>query len=254
MQSLRVLPANFGYAQGIFMTHEFLYGINPAFEAIRAGKRQILHLYLNQDFIRNPRLKKLHEFAGSRAIPIEQVDRGALFNLCQSREHQGCVLQTSPFPYTPFAELLQEKRLLLLDKIEDPHNVGAIARSAEALGWNTLLLPRRGAPLLLPSVIKAAAGASEFLNVAVNCSSNQYVKIALEAGYEVVALDGAGKTDLEELATMKLEKVLLVIGGENAGVGQFILNNANYIVAIKQKGRVNSLNASVAAALALYRL
>ena len=236
------------------MTQDFLYGVNPAFEAIRAGRRQILRLYLQADFVRNPRLKKLHEFATSRGITIELVDRGALFNFCQSREHQGCVLQVGSFPYSPFAELLQEKRLLLLDKIEDPHNVGAIARSAEALGWNNLLLPRRGAPLLLPSVVKAAAGASEFLNVAVNCSSNQYVKIALEAGYQVLALDGAGKTMLEEIAAMQLDKMLLVVGGENAGVGQFILNNAHYIAAIRQKGKINSLNASVAAALALYLL
>ena len=148
---------------------EFFYIMNPTFEATRRPAL-ILRLYHHQPLCAQPRLKKLHEFATSRGITIELVDRGALFNFCQSREHQGCVLQVGPFPYSPFAELLQEKRLLLLDKIEDPHNVGAIARSAEALGWNNLLLPDE-APAALPSVVKAAAGASESLNVAVNAAA-----------------------------------------------------------------------------------
>lgn len=233
---------------------EFLYGINPAFEAIRAGRRQLLRLYLNQDGEQNPRLRKLAQVAEKYQVKVELADKTRLFDLCQTREHQGCVLEAGPFPYTPFVEMLCEKRLLLLDNIEDPHNVGAIARTAEALGWRHLLLPRRGCPLLLPSVVKAAAGACEFLQVAVNCAANQYVKIALAEGYTVVSLDASGPIALEEVQALQLEKMLLVVGGENTGVSQFILNNSTHIAAIKQSGKINSLNASVAAALALYLL
>jgi 23S rRNA (guanosine2251-2'-O)-methyltransferase len=108
--------------------------------------------------------------------------------------------------------------------------------------------------LVLPSVARSAAGACEYLRIAVNCSSNQYVKIALEEGYQVVALDGAGKNTLEEVQAVHPAKLLLVVGGEDSGVGQFIKMNANYVCAIPQSGHVNSLNASVAAALALYAL
>lgn len=233
---------------------EFLYGINPVFEAIRAGRRQLVRLYLNQGSEQNPRLRKLAQVAEKYQVAIEPVDKSRLFDLCQTREHQGCVLEAGSFPYTPFAEVLGENRLLLLDNIEDPHNVGAIARTAEALGWRNLLLPRRGCPLLLPSVVKAAAGACEFLQVAVNCAGNQYVKIALDEGYTVVSLDASGQTPLEEVKTLQVEKMLLVVGGENTGVSQFILNNSTHIAAIKQTGKINSLNASVAAALALYLL
>lgn len=144
--------------------------------------------------------------------------------------------------------------MVLLDNIEDPRNIGAIMRTCEVLGWRNVLLPRQGTALVLPSVAKTAAGACEYLQIAVNCSSNQYVKIALEAGYTVVALDGAGKETLENVARERNEKLLLVVGGEDSGVGQFIKMNATHVCAIPQKGHVNSLNASVAAALALYAL
>ncbi len=233
---------------------EFLYGINPAFEAIRAGRRQLSRLYLNQGSENNPRLKKLVLLAEKRNLPVSWVDKAKLFDLVRTREHQSCVLEAGLFPYTPFAELIGERRMILLDNIEDPHNIGAIARTAEALGWKNLLLPRRGCPLLIASVVKSAAGACEFLQVAVNCASNQYVRIALAEGYTVVSLDGRGPTSLAQIQAAQYSKLLLVVGGENAGVSQFILNHSSLVASIPQCGQINSLNASVAAALALYLL
>lgn len=233
---------------------DFIYGLNPAFEVVLAGRRQLFRLYLANGSAANPRLKKLEQLAQSRGVAVEWADKARLFDLCQTRDHQGAVLEAAGFPYTPFADMLGEDRLVLLDNLEDPHNVGAIMRSAEALGWKNILLPRRGVPLLLPSVLKTSAGAGEHLNIAVNCSANQYVKIALEAGYTVVSLDASGKISLEEIRDRKPEKLLLVAGGENAGVSQFVLNCSTYVAAIRQYGRINSLNASVAAALALYVL
>lgn len=235
-------------------TAERIYGINPVFEAVRAGRRQIIRVWLNREGMNNPRQKKLAGFLGAKNIPIEWCDKAKLFDLCGTREHQGAVLDAGPFPYTPYAELLGQPRLLLLDSIEDPHNVGAIMRSAEVFGWKNILLPRRGAPLVIPSVAKSSAGACEYLNIAVNCAPNQYVKIALEEGYHVAALDGSGKTSLDDILEASPEKLLLVAGGENSGVSQFILNCATYIAAIPQYGHVNSLNASVAAGIALYTL
>lgn len=234
---------------------DYLYGLNPVFEAIRAGRRRAEKLYLNQGSESNPRLRKLVQLAEKQNLACEWVDRSQLFDLCQTREHQGCVLAAEGFAYTPFSDMLGAERMILLDNIEDPHNVGAICRTAEALGWQNILLPRRGCPGILPSVAKASAGACEFLRVAITCSSNQYVKIALDEGYTVVALDGSGQTPLPELAAgSRPERLLLVVGGENVGVSQFILNTASCVAAIPQRGKINSLNASVAAALALYLL
>ena len=231
---------------------ERIYGINPVFEAVRAARRQIFRVWLNKDGTANPRQRKLASFLASRNIPVEWVDKARLFELCGTREHQGAVLDSGPFEYTPFAEMLGEHRLVLLDSIEDPHNVGAIMRSAEVFGWKHVLLPRRGAPLVIPSVAKSSAGACEHLSIACNCSPNQYVKIALDEGYFVAALDGSGKVSMEEVRDMHHEKLLLVAGGENSGVSQFILNSASAVVSIPQQGQVNSLNASVATGIALY--
>ena len=234
---------------------EFLYGINPVSEAVLAGRRRIRGVHVAKGTEKNPRLRKLVSDAKYRGIPVSWHSRAEIGEAAGTRENQGVVAECAPFPYTPYADILAEGgRMVLLDNIEDPRNIGAIMRTCEVLGWRNVLLPRQGTALVLPSVAKTAAGACEYLQIAVNCSSNQYVKIALEAGYTVVALDGAGKETLENVARERNEKLLLVVGGEDSGVGQFIKMNATHVCAIPQKGHVNSLNASVAAALALYAL
>ncbi len=233
---------------------EFLYGINPVMEVLMAGRRTVSQVYCAQGTENNPRMRKLVGECRHRHVKLNWVSRAQIFDLCGSKENQGVTAECDLFPYTPFAEMLDQPRLVLLDNIEDPRNIGAIMRTAEVLGWGNVLLPRRGAALVLPSVAKTAAGACEYLNIAVNCSANQYIKIAKENGYKIAALDGSGKSSLEEVQAQSPEKLLLVIGGEDSGVGQFILMNSDYICAIPQKGHVNSLNASVAAALAMYAL
>ncbi len=233
---------------------QFLYGIHPVAEALRAQRRQLFHAYLSKSSADKPRLQRLAALIARRGVPLDRLEKGRLTHLCESPEHQGIVLEAGPLPYTPFADLLHYRRLVLLDNMENPHNLGAILRTAEALGYDGVLLPRRGSPLVLPSVAKASAGACEHLRVAVNCSANQYVKIAMEEGWRVAALDRKGKTPLSELATAEFDRLLVAVGGEHRGVGQFILNQAHHVVSIEQRGRVNSLNASVAAGIALHAL
>ena len=164
------------------------------------------------------------------------------------------VLKVSRYPYVEHQDCLAAKRVLLLDNVEDPHNVGAILRSAEVFGFHHVLLPTKGVPEVYPSVSKVSAGAVEFLNIARDCGAVTYVQKALEAGYTVPALDAKGKTSLDDFAAERKEPLLVVIGGEDKGVGQFILNNATVTLAIPQSGRINSLNASVAASITLYAL
>ena len=231
-----------------------VYGVNPAFEVLRAGRRSVIEGYLNRSSADNPRLRKLAALLESRRIPYRLVEKGQLIDLSGTRDHQGVVLLAQPYPYVPFAELVGKRRLVLLDNIEDPHNVGAIIRSAEVLGFDGLLLPRRGTPGILPSVLKASAGAGEFLPIAINCSANQYIKIAKEEGYHIAVLDARGETTLEELQRRLPDRLLLVVGGEEKGAGQFIVNEAHDVVSIPRRGKVDSLNASVAAGIALAAL
>ena len=174
--------------------------------------------------------------------------------LSGSRDHQGVVLKTSLYPYAEFVELLGMPRMLLLDNVEDPHNVGAILRSAEVFGFTSACLPKKGVPEVYPSVVKVSTGATEFMKICCNDSANGYARKVAEAGYRIVALDMSGKSTLQEVAAANHQKLLLVIGGEDRSVGQFILNMAEDVVGIEQQGRVNSLNASVAAGIAMFAL
>ena len=235
-------------------SREFVYGLNPAFEVLRAGKRRVFAAHLNEGMRENSRVKKLVSLLERNEVEIEWADKGRLMQLSGSRDHQGVVLKTTLYPYAEFTELLSVPKMLLLDNVEDPHNVGAILRSAEVFGFTSVCLPKKGVPEVYPSVVKVSTGATEFMKICRDDSANGYARKAAEAGYRIAALDMAGKASLREVAAANHEKLLLVIGGEDRSVGQFILNMAEDVVGIEQQGRVNSLNASVAAGIAMFAL
>ena len=236
------------------MIKEYIYGINPAFEIIRAGRRKIYCVYIAETTRAAGRTIKLVELVKKAGTRAEFVSKGRLFDLCRTTEHQCVVVEAESYPYASFADLLNQNRLLLLDNIEDPQNVGAIFRSAEVFGWRHVLLSNRGTPEVYPSVVKAAAGATEYLWIARDHSANYYVREAIRNDFIIVALDGAGKTEVNELKITPDSRIMLVIGGEHEGVGQLILNTAHYVVRIPVRGRISSLNASVAAGIALFAI
>ncbi len=231
---------------------EYLYGMHPVLEALRAGRRSCHELFLDENAAAG-RLGPLERAAASASVPLRKTHKQELFNLCGTKQHQGAVLRASPFPYDALEDgVFERPRLLLLDNIEDPRNAGAILRSADLFGFDTILLPMRGVTEIYPSVVKTSAGASEHLRVVRAANSTRYVKRAKDCGYRVVALDMAGGMDLSDIPPQSDRPLLLVIGGEDKRVGQFILNEADCVAKIPQQGHVNSLNASVAAGIALY--
>ncbi len=233
---------------------DFLYGTNPAFETLRAGRRKVVALHLNEAIAGQPRMRTLQHLCREREVPVRLCNKSELFRLADTTEHQGIVLETGAYPYVACEELLNEPRLLLIDNVEDPHNVGAILRSAEAFGFSAVMLPTRGSPGIYPSVVKASAGASEFLKIARDCNAVTYAKRTVRADYRILALDAGGTTPIGEIKGRLPPKFVLVIGGEDRSVGQFILNAADAVIALPRCGRINSLNASVAAGIALYEL
>ncbi len=235
-------------------THDCIYGINPAFEAVRAQRRPIYLALLEKGGKTSGRLRALRSLLDRAGVRIEEADKGALFQASGTKEHQGVVLRAAPYPYVPFGSVLGLPRLLLIDNVEDPQNVGAMLRSAEAFGWNATLLPVKGVPRVYASVLKASAGAAEHLRIVQDRASTAYVKSLLEQRYELVALDAAGKTPLDSIRPVSGRGLALVVGGEHLSVGRHILNQAHHVAAIPQSGRVSSLNASVAAGLAMFLL
>ena len=231
---------------------DYIYGLNQAFEVITAGRRTIHEAFIADTG--NPRIKKLMSLLEKKNIKISVVDKGKLIDLIRNKYHQGVVLSVSGYPYVPFHTLFDSNRLLLLDNIEDPQNMGAILRSAEVMGFNSIMLAKRGTPEIYSSVVKVSAGATEYLRITQDLNANSYVKKAKELGYTIISLDENGKHSLSEIAAAKPQKIMLVIGGEDKSVGQFILNESDFVLAIKQQGKINSLNASVAASVGMYMI
>lgn len=232
--------------------HEYLYGLHPCLEALRAGRRACLELLLDEQAAPE-RFRPLLRAAEAAGVPVRMTHKQELFNACGSKQHQGVVLYASAFPYTDLNDsLFEAPRLLLLDNIEDPRNAGAILRSADLFGFKTVFMPLRGSTDIYPSVVKTSAGACEHLSIVRAANSTRYVKRAREVGYRIVALDMQGDTALSDVPVTDPRPLLLVIGGEDKRIGQYILNEADVIARIPQQGHINSLNASVAAGIALY--
>lgn len=236
------------------MVKEYIYGINPAFEVVRSGRRKMHRAYVADTVRPAGRIGKMLDLFKKANCPVEVVGKGRLFELCRTTEHQGIVVEADSYPYSSFQQLLKYGNILLLDNIEDPQNAGAILRSAEVFGWRQVLLASRGTAGIFPSVVKASAGATEYLQIAQDHSANYYVREAIKNDFTIVALDRGGQTTINDLKLSPALKLMLVIGGEHKAVGQFILNAADYVVKIPVCGRVSSLNASVAAGIALFAL
>lgn len=234
---------------------ECVHGLNPVFEVMRAGRRQVREVLVNQVQRDVSRVQKLVRLAERNTVPVIFTDKQELFEACGTREHQGVVARCDPYPYVHLKDVNDTvSRWLVVDNVEDPHNLGAILRSAEIFGFHDVFVPHRGSPGIYASVLKASAGAAEHLRICKDAQSNRYVRRAQEAGYQVYALEGKGTVSLLELPVPLPDKICLVIGGEDRSVGQFILNLADAVVRIPQQGQINSLNASVAAGIAMFQL
>ncbi|HDQ45204.1 MAG TPA: RNA methyltransferase [bacterium] len=235
-------------------TREYIYGINPAFEVIRAVKRKVYEAFLDETRLDQPRFSELVEMLENNTIPVRRVDRRRVNDLAGNRDHQGVVLKTGIYPYRKSDALWSRPRILLLDNVEDPHNVGGILRSAEIFGFDAVLLSEKGVPEIYPSVVKVSAGATEYLDIARDAPPESYVRTAREKGYRIIALDTSGRTDIRSLPDGSPDRLMVVIGGEDRSVSPFVLDHADHVVSIGQKGRINSLNAAIAAGIALFVL
>lgn len=242
------------YMQSKSPENDIIYGVNPVFEVLRAGRRRVDRAMMSEKVQDQPRMRKLLERMEESRVKVRFGDKNKLFHLCNSTEHQGVLIETEPYPYSPIEPCWEQDRLLLLDNIEDPQNLGAIIRSAEILGFRHILLPQRGVPGIYPSVVKASAGATEHVYIVQSGSAVRYAQQVAKNDYQVVALDASGEHLVSELPGKLGKKFLLVIGGEDKSIGQYILNKADFVAGIPQYGRVNSLNASVAAGIAMYAL
>jgi 23S rRNA (guanosine2251-2'-O)-methyltransferase len=225
---------------------DLIYGRNAVLEAARAGRlRRVL---VAQDLGSDRRLDELRRLA-----PVEEVPAGRLDALARG-VHQGVVGRLKPRTYLGLRQLLATRPTLLvaLDGVEDPQNLGAILRSAEAVGSDGAILPERRTAPLSAAAIKASSGASEVLPLCRVSGLASTVPELQRAGIWCVALDAHG-----ELLPWEFDftqPVCLVVGGEGAGVHRLVKERCEARVRLPMRGRLASFNASAAAAAALYEV
>jgi len=233
---------------------DLIYGIHAVDEALRSD--EALHaIHLSAARRDDPALRGIVATAKERNVPIKFESRG-FFERLPLRAHQGIVAVTPPFQYVALHELLRRanpgnRTFVVLDHLTDPHNVGAIARTAEAAGATGLILPDRRSAGINATVRKAAAGATAYLPVARVGNLSAAIRTLKEAGAWAVGAD-ASESAVDLGAADLNRDLVLVIGAEDRGVSPLIKRECDYLVRIPMQGKVASLNASVAAAILLY--
>ncbi len=232
-------------------------GRNPVREALRAGQ-PIRKVQVSKTARLRGGLLEVVQEARRRGIPVQFVDPRHLDRVSATGAHQGVVAWLAARPLVDLEALLERARnvpnpvLVLLDGVEDPRNLGAILRTAEAAGAVGAVIPTRRSAGLSPAVAKASAGAVMHLPVAGVVNLARAVEACKNAGFRVVAADPRASVDYDEA---QLDPPLaLVVGGEERGVRRLVRERCDATVRIPMRGSVESLNVSVAAAILLYEV
>jgi 23S rRNA (guanosine2251-2'-O)-methyltransferase len=236
-----------------------LHGVHPVLEALRARRRTLLRLRVRRD-LRRSELGRILAAARAAGVPIEEVGAEVLVAAAPPGvASQGVALLVGPLPEVPLGELARAgeapRTLVALDGVEDPRNVGAITRVAEACGASGLLLTRRRAPPLGAVVSRASAGAIEWLPVARVPNLGRALNTLKEKGFWVFGCDPEGAEELFALpARVVAGDQVVVLGAEGRGLRAGILRVIDHRICIPMVGRVGSLNVATAAAVVLFEL
>ncbi len=231
-------------------------GRNAVLEAVRSGT-QLDRLFLLEGCADGPIQSILRE-AKKKNITVQFVDKMRLNSLSETGKHQGAIAIAAAYSYASVEDMLhaaEEKGeppfLILLDGVEDPHNLGAVIRTANLAGAHGVIIPKRRAVGLTASVIKASAGAISYTPVARVPNLTAEMKKLKERGLWFVCADMSG-TLMYELDLKG--PIGLVIGGEGKGVSELVRKNCDFAASIPMRGNLNSLNASVAAGVLAYEI
>ncbi|MGH8998849.1 MAG: TrmH family RNA methyltransferase [Acidimicrobiia bacterium] len=222
-------------------------------EALAARRRRLREVWVAGDLEPAPVLDEILALARDSGVPVKPTPR--IDSIARTAAHQGVVARGDPLPAAVDDELLSDPGafLVALDGVTDPQNLGAIVRVAEAAGATGLLLPRRRSVHVTPAVTKAAAGAVEYLPIALVPGIPALLGRAAAAGVWTVGLDERAGTGLFELDVGQA-RVLLVLGAEGRGLSRLARERCDVVAGIAMRGRLRSLNVAAAGALACYEI
>jgi len=230
-----------------------IFGVHAVFEALTAATQPIERIHIARD-ARSGRVRDIVELAKKRDIPVRREDGVVLDRLAPGVVHQGVVAVTGEARYGSFEDLFKTDLPLVvaLDGVEDPHNLGAVIRTAEASGASGVVVPERHSAPLSATAVKAAAGASAYLPVVRVTNLVRAIQEMKERGLWIVGLDPNAAqvwTDFDFKGP-----VAVVLGGEHRGLRRLVAQNCDILVRLPMLGKVQSLNISVAAAVVLYEV
>lgn len=218
-----------------------VYGKNVAREVL---DKNIKRVYMTKNFGD----KEIIDELKSRNISIRFLDRNVL-NKMEKGNHQGIIIDIDDYNYYSLDEIEKENVIIMLDHIEDPHNFGAIIRTVEAAGYKSIIIPKDRSALVNSTVMKVSAGTLENVKIARVGNLVNTINELKKQGYWIIGTDMAG-TDYKDIDYKG--KIVIVIGNEGKGMSRLVKENCDFIASIPMRGKVNSLNASVAAALIIY--
>lgn len=238
------------------MDDDIVYGRNSVGELLKANKP--INKVLFQSEGTGTNFRELVEAVRERKIPFQFVEKSALDRLTAHAKHQGVMAYVAPREYATVEDILDLARskgedpfILVLDEVEDPHNLGALIRTVDAVGAHGVIIPKRRSVGLTGTVAKTSAGAVEHVLVARETNLVQTLKELKEAGCWVAGAETGGT---EAFATDLTGPRVLVIGSEGKGISRLVREACDEIVSLPMKGRINSLNASVAGSILLYEV
>ncbi len=229
-----------------------VYGRNAIREALNSGNAETL--FTLKRFEKDPLIQKARE----QHVGVKFVDENELTRMTKNSSHQGFVAISHDVALLSLDELIRRAKqtkyplLLMLDGLEDPHNLGAILRTADALGVDGVIIKSRGEVSISPTVAKVSTGALFYVNVCEVTNLNRAIETLQKNGYWVVASDGEAKQSYDEVDYRC--PICLIVGSEGFGISKLVLSKSDFVVKIPMVGHVNSLNASVSAAILIAQI
>lgn len=241
------------------MSDRLVVGLHPVRELLRAG-RPVRRLAVTRGRTGSDVLDDVLALAAQAGVPVDHVMRDDLDARAQGLVHQGVVATAPPFPYADLEQVLDRAEaagevplLVALDGVTDPHNLGSVCRTAEAVGAHGVVVPARRAAPVTPVAEKAAAGALAHLPVVQVTNLVRALTAIADRPVWSLGLDGDGPVEVAD-SHLLADPVVLVVGAEGGGLARLTRDTCDQLVRLPMRGRVASLNASVAAAVALYAI
>ena len=236
---------------------DYVWGRYPVLEALRSRRR--VHRILIAQGPRDAGMSQLLDQARRVGVPVEPTPRRKLDELSKNSNHQGVVALVAPRQYAEVDDILlrakelgEDPLVLVLDAIQDVHNMGSLIRTAEAVGAHGVIIPEHRAAGLTPVVDKTSAGAVEFLPVAQVTNITRTLDDLKKRGLWCIGLDGSAKTRFDQ-ANLK-GPIALVVGNEGKGIGRLVKEHCDLLVNLPMRGHVASLNAAIAGSTVLYEI